>query len=131
MLLVNRSCARTAAAAAAITTTGATTVALATVSPFILTGRTSVSLRRRSCLPSSSLPTILLFTHSSSRSLSSKPEYSPPQSKSPETDDPELEERLQKVLGRFSSPVRYAFAYGSGVFRQSGYERLGRSANGK
>ncbi|KAI8805050.1 Mmp37-domain-containing protein [Cladochytrium replicatum] len=33
----------------------------------------------------------------------------------------ELEERLHAVLGTFNAPVRFAFAYGSGVFPQAGY----------
>ncbi|CAG8444725.1 4170_t:CDS:2, partial [Acaulospora colombiana] len=34
----------------------------------------------------------------------------------------ELREKLKKVLHSFNAPVRYAFAYGSGVFPQKGYE---------
>ncbi|CAG8486769.1 16794_t:CDS:2 [Acaulospora morrowiae] len=36
--------------------------------------------------------------------------------------DNELNERLKKVLLGFNAPIRYAFAYGSGVFPQKGYE---------
>ncbi|KAG8856451.1 Mitochondrial translocator assembly and maintenance protein 41 [Tulasnella sp. 330] len=30
---------------------------------------------------------------------------------------------LEDVVGTFEAPIRYAFAYGSGVFKQSGYEK--------
>ncbi|KAI5477772.1 mitochondrial import protein Mmp37 [Pseudohyphozyma bogoriensis] len=33
----------------------------------------------------------------------------------------EVQKDLEEVMGEFKAPVRYAFAYGSGVFRQSGY----------
>ncbi|GAA6039779.1 hypothetical protein JCM8097_004217 [Rhodosporidiobolus ruineniae] len=33
----------------------------------------------------------------------------------------EVKRELQDVLAHFKAPVRYAFAYGSGVFRQKGY----------
>ncbi|KAJ2770833.1 Mitochondrial translocator assembly and maintenance protein 41 [Coemansia nantahalensis] len=33
----------------------------------------------------------------------------------------EIKSALQEVLQQFSAPVRYAFAYGSGVYRQGGY----------
>ncbi|GAA6059148.1 hypothetical protein JCM10212_003895 [Sporobolomyces blumeae] len=33
----------------------------------------------------------------------------------------EVQRDLQDVLGAFKAPVRFAFAYGSGVFRQKGY----------
>ncbi|SAL99186.1 hypothetical protein [Absidia glauca] len=34
----------------------------------------------------------------------------------------ELRQQLKDVVAQFHAPVRYAFAYGSGVFRQSGYD---------
>ncbi|KAI8344666.1 hypothetical protein BC941DRAFT_409295 [Chlamydoabsidia padenii] len=34
----------------------------------------------------------------------------------------ELRQQLKDIVGQFHAPVRYAFAYGSGVFRQSGYD---------
>ena len=34
--------------------------------------------------------------------------------------DNELKEKLQSVLWKFNAPIRYAFAYGSGVFQQAG-----------
>jgi translocator assembly and maintenance protein 41 len=35
---------------------------------------------------------------------------------------------LERVVGAFHAPVRYAFAYGSGVFAQAGYDAPGASA---
>jgi hypothetical protein len=32
----------------------------------------------------------------------------------------ELKEKLRGVLWKFNAPIRYAFAYGSGVFQQAG-----------
>ncbi|TPX64437.1 phosphatidate cytidylyltransferase [Spizellomyces sp. 'palustris'] len=37
--------------------------------------------------------------------------------------NPELDEKLHAVLADFNAPVRYAVAYGSGVFRQKGYKQ--------
>jgi len=34
--------------------------------------------------------------------------------------DDQLKEKLRSVLWKFNAPIRYAFAYGSGVFQQSG-----------
>jgi hypothetical protein len=34
--------------------------------------------------------------------------------------DEALKERLRSVLWKFNAPIRYAFAYGSGVFQQAG-----------
>lgn len=34
-----------------------------------------------------------------------------------------LENELRSILGHFKSPIRYAFGYGSGVFRQAGYSK--------
>jgi translocator assembly and maintenance protein 41 len=34
----------------------------------------------------------------------------------------ELKQQLKDVVSQFNAPVRYAVAYGSGVFRQSGYD---------
>lgn len=34
----------------------------------------------------------------------------------------ELKQQLKNVVSTFNAPVRYAVAYGSGVFRQSGYD---------
>ncbi|CAG8523067.1 17022_t:CDS:2 [Dentiscutata heterogama] len=36
--------------------------------------------------------------------------------------DNEFKENLRKVLFNFNAPIRYSFAYGSGVFPQKGYE---------
>ncbi|CAG8522911.1 5382_t:CDS:2, partial [Ambispora gerdemannii] len=36
--------------------------------------------------------------------------------------DDEKKESLKKLLSHFQAPIRYAFAYGSGVFPQKGYE---------
>ncbi|KAG0178650.1 Mitochondrial translocator assembly and maintenance protein 41 [Apophysomyces sp. BC1021] len=36
--------------------------------------------------------------------------------------DKELKEQLKRILAQFNAPIRYAFAYGSGVFRQAGYQ---------
>ncbi|KAJ2557075.1 Mitochondrial translocator assembly and maintenance protein 41 [Coemansia sp. RSA 1933] len=33
----------------------------------------------------------------------------------------EIREQLSEVLGHFGAPIRYAFAYGSGVYKQTGY----------
>src|SRR5277367_4429314 len=33
--------------------------------------------------------------------------------------DDQLKEKLRSVLWKFNAPIRYAFAYGSGVFQQS------------
>ncbi|KAJ1800914.1 Mitochondrial translocator assembly and maintenance protein 41, partial [Coemansia sp. RSA 2399] len=33
----------------------------------------------------------------------------------------EIREQLSGVLGHFGAPIRYAFAYGSGVYKQAGY----------
>ncbi|OAD74633.1 hypothetical protein PHYBLDRAFT_155096 [Phycomyces blakesleeanus NRRL 1555(-)] len=35
----------------------------------------------------------------------------------------ELKQKLKDVVLQFNAPVRYAFAYGSGVFHQSGYDQ--------
>ncbi|KAG6335967.1 hypothetical protein ID866_3120 [Astraeus odoratus] len=32
---------------------------------------------------------------------------------------------LEQIVGSFEAPIRYAFAYGSGVFEQAGYEQAG------
>ncbi|SCU96712.1 LADA_0H02344g1_1 [Lachancea dasiensis] len=37
--------------------------------------------------------------------------------------EPELQQKLESVVQDFKSPVKYAFGYGSGVFKQSGYEQ--------
>ncbi|RKP26236.1 mitochondrial matrix Mmp37, partial [Syncephalis pseudoplumigaleata] len=37
---------------------------------------------------------------------------------------------LKRVLDRFRAPVRFAFAYGSGVFRQRGYNYFGKAGEG-
>lgn len=34
----------------------------------------------------------------------------------------ELKQQLKNVVSQFNAPVRYAVAYGSGVFHQSGYD---------
>lgn len=34
----------------------------------------------------------------------------------------ELKQQLKSVVSQFHAPIRYAFAYGSGVFRQNGYD---------
>lgn len=34
----------------------------------------------------------------------------------------ELKQQLKDVVSQFNAPVRYAVAYGSGVFHQSGYD---------
>ncbi|OZJ05103.1 hypothetical protein BZG36_01358 [Bifiguratus adelaidae] len=36
--------------------------------------------------------------------------------------DEEVKERFRQVVAEFSAPIRYAFAYGSGVFAQKGYD---------
>ncbi|CAG8524559.1 26833_t:CDS:2 [Gigaspora margarita] len=36
--------------------------------------------------------------------------------------DNEFKENLKKILFNFNAPIRYSFAYGSGVFAQKGYE---------
>ncbi|CAG8696548.1 15275_t:CDS:2, partial [Racocetra fulgida] len=36
--------------------------------------------------------------------------------------DDEFKESLRKILFNFNAPIRYSFAYGSGVFPQKGYE---------
>ncbi|CAG8448888.1 9803_t:CDS:10 [Diversispora eburnea] len=36
--------------------------------------------------------------------------------------DNESNEKLKKILHNFNAPIRYAFAYGSGVFSQKGYD---------
>lgn len=33
----------------------------------------------------------------------------------------EVQKDLEEVMAAFKAPIRYAFAYGSGVFRQDGY----------
>ncbi|KAJ1914112.1 Mitochondrial translocator assembly and maintenance protein 41 [Mycoemilia scoparia] len=38
---------------------------------------------------------------------------------------------LDQMLGKFSAPVRYAIAYGSGVYKQAGYDNEGSLGNGK
>ncbi|RUP43554.1 hypothetical protein BC936DRAFT_137016 [Jimgerdemannia flammicorona] len=45
--------------------------------------------------------------------------------------DEETKQRLKAVLNTFRAPVRYAIAYGSGVFQQRGYEtkKVGREIN--
>lgn len=35
----------------------------------------------------------------------------------------ELQAELQEVLSQFRAPIRYAFAYGSGVFKQANYDK--------
>lgn len=35
----------------------------------------------------------------------------------------EVQRDLEQVMKTFKAPVRYAFAYGSGVFRQKGYSK--------
>jgi Phosphatidate cytidylyltransferase, mitochondrial len=37
--------------------------------------------------------------------------------------DDTLKEKLQAVLWQFNAPIRYAFAYGSGVFQQAGTDQ--------
>ena len=37
--------------------------------------------------------------------------------------DSALKEKLRRVLWKFNAPIRYAFAYGSGVFQQSGADK--------
>lgn len=39
------------------------------------------------------------------------------------TIDPELQADLEAILAEFKAPIRYAFAYGSGVFKQAGYSQ--------
>ena len=34
----------------------------------------------------------------------------------------ELKQQLKSVVSQFHAPIRYAFAYGSGVFHQNGYD---------
>ncbi|KAH8553362.1 mitochondrial matrix Mmp37-domain-containing protein [Umbelopsis sp. PMI_123] len=36
--------------------------------------------------------------------------------------DEEVKQRLKNVLNTFNAPIRYSFAYGSGVFQQKGYD---------
>ncbi|KAF7725018.1 Mitochondrial translocator assembly and maintenance protein 41 [Apophysomyces ossiformis] len=36
--------------------------------------------------------------------------------------DEKLKEQLKRILTQFNAPIRYAFAYGSGVFQQAGYQ---------
>ncbi|KAG0171011.1 Mitochondrial translocator assembly and maintenance protein 41 [Apophysomyces sp. BC1015] len=36
--------------------------------------------------------------------------------------DEELKQQLKDIVSQFNAPVRYAIAYGSGVFRQAGYD---------
>ncbi|GAB5589114.1 Mitochondrial translocator assembly and maintenance protein 41 [Umbelopsis nana] len=36
--------------------------------------------------------------------------------------DEEVKQRLKNVLNAFNAPIRYSFAYGSGVFQQKGYD---------
>jgi translocator assembly and maintenance protein 41 len=36
--------------------------------------------------------------------------------------DEEVKQRLKDVLNTFNAPIRYSFAYGSGVFQQKGYD---------
>jgi translocator assembly and maintenance protein 41 len=36
--------------------------------------------------------------------------------------DEEVKQRLKNVLNSFNAPIRYSFAYGSGVFQQKGYD---------
>ncbi|KAI8993426.1 mitochondrial matrix Mmp37-domain-containing protein [Pilobolus umbonatus] len=35
----------------------------------------------------------------------------------------ELKQQLKDIVSQFNAPVKYAFAYGSGVFQQSGYDK--------
>jgi hypothetical protein len=37
---------------------------------------------------------------------------------------------LKNILSQFRAPVRFAFAYGSGVFRQEGYNYFGTGGKG-
>ena len=34
----------------------------------------------------------------------------------------ELKQQLKNIVSQFNAPIRYAFAYGSGVFQQAGYD---------
>lgn len=34
----------------------------------------------------------------------------------------ELKQQLKGIVSQFHAPIRYAFAYGSGVFKQKGYD---------
>lgn len=34
----------------------------------------------------------------------------------------ELKQQLKDIVSKFHAPIRYAFAYGSGVFKQAGYD---------
>lgn len=38
-----------------------------------------------------------------------------------QTEDPQLQRDLEAIVQEFRAPIRYAFAYGSGVFKQKGY----------
>lgn len=39
----------------------------------------------------------------------------------------DMHKELEAILGEFRAPIRYAFAYGSGVFKQKGYsDKVGR-----
>ena len=35
--------------------------------------------------------------------------------------DPLIAEELEEIVAHFRAPIRYAFAYGSAVFKQAGY----------
>lgn len=35
--------------------------------------------------------------------------------------EPSVAEELEQIVSHFRAPIRYAFAYGSGVFKQAGY----------
>ncbi|SCV03126.1 LANO_0G02300g1_1 [Lachancea nothofagi CBS 11611] len=37
--------------------------------------------------------------------------------------EPELQQKLESVVSDFKSPIKYAFGYGSGVFKQNGYSK--------
>jgi translocator assembly and maintenance protein 41 len=40
----------------------------------------------------------------------------------------ELRQQLKDIVAQFNAPIRYAFAYGSGVFRQNGYDEKVKTA---
>lgn len=38
--------------------------------------------------------------------------------------DDAVRKELEAIVATFKAPIRYAFAYGSGVFKQTGYTKL-------
>jgi len=69
------------------------------------------------------------LTYHSVKFLSQTPIPTPipdtPQKKDPIVEDANVAKSKQilgKIITKFNAPISYAFAYGSGVFKQKGYE---------